>query len=142
MDLESLQKVRNPKPYTPIDQVPLGKDTHSGWGEPVVVPKGARKELETNYASLSQEKHELHVRLRKVLREAAKAVGKAHQRREQVRTMTGGQTNSSKKLKPFVDPQIRKGLEEPIGSIPAAALIRVRVHAANRSGRALRGAYR
>jgi hypothetical protein len=78
------------------------------------VPKGALKELETSYASLIQEKHVLQLRLRKVLNEAAKVEGKANQRKHQYKSMTGRQTNSSKKLKPFMDPQIWKDLEEPV----------------------------
>jgi hypothetical protein len=72
------------------------------------------KELETNCASLIQEKHALQVKLRKVLNAAAKVEGKDNQRKEQVRSMTGRRSNSSKKLKPFVDPQIWKDLEEPV----------------------------
>jgi hypothetical protein len=103
MDLQTLKKVRKPRPYTPIEQVQLGTDTHSGWGEPVKVPKGALKELEANkYASLIQEKYDLQLKLQKVLIEAAEVGGKAAQRNKQYKCMTGRQTNSSKKLKPPV----------------------------------------
>jgi hypothetical protein len=101
-------QARKPRPYKPIDQVPLGTDTHSGWGVPVKVPKGALRELETEYASLIQEKYNLQLKLRNVLNAAAKVGEKNDQRKEQYKTMTDRQ------LKPFVDPQIWKDLEEPV----------------------------
>ena len=118
MDLESLQKVRKPKSYKPIEQMPLGTDTHSGWGVPVKAPKGALFELETTCASLIQEKYNLQVKLRKVLSAGTKATEKSNQRREQYKCMTGRKSNSSKKLKPFVDPQIWPDLEEPVKEAP------------------------
>jgi hypothetical protein len=114
MDFQTLKEVRKPKPYTPIEQVQLGTDTHSGWGVPAEVPKGALKELETKYASLIQEKYDLQVKLRKVLSASAEVEGKGQERNRQYKGMTGRLPNSSKKLKPFVDPQIWEDLEEPV----------------------------
>ena len=114
MDLESVENLRKPTPYKPIAQLPISATVEDGWGVPVVVPKGALYELETNYSDLIQKNHELKGQLRKVLKEPTATEKKIRTRRDTLRLMTGVQKYSSKRQKPFVDPAIWSQLEQPV----------------------------
>jgi hypothetical protein len=113
MDWCASKKLRKPKEYTPIAQLPVDA-VESGWGHPVMVPKGALHELESNYRALILEAHELKRELRKVLKASTASDDKRNARSDQLRLMTGTTRNSSKKRKPFVDPTIWESLEEPV----------------------------
>ena len=114
MDLESLKNLRKPTPYKPIAQLPIGAAVEDGWGVPIVVPKGALNELETNCSDLMQKNHELKVQLRKVLKASTSTEKKSQSRKVMLYSMTGVARNSSKRQKPFVDPAIWSQLEQPV----------------------------
>jgi hypothetical protein len=99
MDWRTSDKLRKPKEYKHIAQLPVG-EVESGWGQPVMVPKGALHELETKYRALMLEAHELKREVRKLLKESTASNGKRNARKA---WMKGVGRHGSKKRKPLVE---------------------------------------